>query len=134
MARFEPEKLKDINMEFIRKPYAFIFPENYYKILRENPLFDALDGWTNSYAFYVTKGPEKYKDRMEIYFTEEEYMPIFQTHLYILKLMVQKTKKINREVYIFKMDIDPNLWHKIIKPNFEKEFENDDHVIFLWEK
>ena len=134
MAQFIPEKLNEIDIEFLKKPYTFVFPENMYKIHRENKLFDHLNEWTNGIPFPVRKGPNVYKGIMDTYFTEEEYLPIFNTHLFILRMTQEKTSKINRPIYVFKLDIDINLWEKIIKPNFEKEFELCDNVYFLWEK
>jgi len=131
MAKFEPEKLKEIDIDYTKKTHVFVFPDNFYRTKRNNELFDHLSEWSNGYGFIITKKPEGCSDR---YYSTEEYEPILVTHLHILKITAQKAKSKNKKIYIFRLDHDQNLWNNLIKPSFEKEFENDDNVIFLWEK
>jgi hypothetical protein len=131
MANFEPEKLKEIDIDFTKKSNVFVFPDNFYRTKRNNELYDHLSEWSNGYGFVITKKPEAYSDR---YYSVEEYEPILITHLHILKITAQKARSKKIKMYIFKLDHDQHLWNNLIKPSFEKEFENDDNVIFLWEK
>lgn len=131
MAKFEPELLKSIDIEFTKKSHVFVFPENFYRQKRNNKLFDYLSSRTNGFGFLVTEKPQGYP---EGFYSKEEYIPIFETYLHIVKLTVGVAKNKNKNVFIFEMNHDPILWADLIKPRFEKEFQNDENVIFLWPK
>lgn len=133
MARFEPEILKNIDDNFLTSnKNIFVYPTNLYRKEFNNPTFEHLRKWSNSWGFLVTKKPDKYTDGK--FYKKEEYIPIFLTYMRILMPIIYKAKQANKNVYIFKMDNDPVLWSEIIKPGFEKQFDNADNVIFLWEK
>lgn len=132
MAKFKPEILQKIDKDFLtHEKNLFVYPTNFYRNELENPHFDHLSRWSNGWGFLVTKKPQKYDDK---FYSKEEYIPIFKTYLAILIPIVVRAEKLKKDIYIFKMDTDQNLWINIIKPEFENAFEQKDNVIFLWEK
>jgi len=131
MAQFLPEKIKEIDIEFTKKDNVFVYPDNFYRIRRNNELFDHLYSWTNGYGFVVTRRPDDYADK---FYTLDEYEPMFWTYVKNIHLTADLAKKINKYIFIFPLDKDPVLWQEFIKPNIEKTFEHYDNVILLWEK
>ena len=132
MAKFEPDILNKIDKNFLIHPKnIFIYPSNLKQCCFNNDHFDHLSKWSNSWGLLVYKNPLHME---EPFFNYQEYIQIFQTQLAILKPIVSRAKKLNKNIYIYKMDGDKNIWQKIIKPQLELEFEQSNHVIFLWEK
>jgi len=132
MAKFEPETESKINEEFLtNNDRIFVYPTNLRRAGHNNAHYDHLAKWTNSWGFLAYKEPLMSENP---FFTDDEYKSIFLTQLYILKTIGDKVKEVGRWLYIFKMDANPKIWNGLMKPNIESSFEDNDHVIFLWEK
>ena len=132
MARFEPEIINKIDKDFLVHPKnIFVYPDNFKRCCYKNEHFEHLKNWSNGWGLLAYLKPLHQK---EPFFEYNEYILIFKTQLRILKGITDKAAELNKDVYIFKMDGNKEIWEKIIKPQLEIQYENKNNIIFLWEK